>query len=433
MSSIYLFNRDLRINDNICLYNCLLNSNIVYPIFIVTNDQIKNNKYYNERSIDFMCRSLYELCNIIPLCILEGDTIKILKHLIETNNITSVYNNFDVSPYARNRSLKIKRLCKLGDISFMQGMDIFFVRNKLLTKENGRPYLKYTPFYNNAIKYVKKDEIKKISNLKYKLKKISQNNGIKLLEKYFIPINKVSPFIPGINGCQKIIKKNIARLNDYHKNRDYPYLDCTSHLSPYIHLGIIGPQQLLRLFYGLNKKSRDLLIKQLLWREFYLYIIWMSHNTYSKQSITIMKRNKIKWNNNKILFKKWCEGKTGVPIVDAGMRQLNMTGYMHNRLRMIVAMFLIFYLQINWIPGEKYFAQNLTDYDYCNNLGGWLWCASWEVYSNDINRVFSMKSQSIKYDKDCLYIKKWIPEMKNISCDNIHNFAEKFDRQTYRY
>jgi len=359
---------------------------------------------------------------MIPLCIFEGDTIRTLKHLIAIKNIKNIYNNFDVSPYARNRSLSIKKLCKLNNIMFIQDIDIFFVRNKLLTKENGKPYLKFTPFYNNALKYVKKGEIKNINRMKHKFRKITQNNGIKSLQKYFIPINKLSPFEPGIKGCRKIIKKILLNGNNYEKNRDYPYLDNTTHLSPYIHLGIIGPQQLLSIFYELTKKSRDLLIKQLLWREFYLYIIWMSHNTYSKKSVTIKKRNNIKWRNNIVLFKKWCEGKTGVPIVDAGMRELNMSGYMHNRSRMIVAIFLIFYLKINWVHGERYFAQNLTDYDYCNNLGGWLWCASWESYSNDINKIFSMNSQSIRYDKDCVYIKKWIPELNDISPRDIHNW-----------
>ena len=176
-----------------------------------------------------------------------------------------------------------------------------------------------------------------------------------------------------------------------------------------------------------TKNSKDI-IRQLFWREFYLYIIMYSHTDYSKKSKTLKKINSgnITWKNSKTDFKKWCEGQTGIPWVDAGMRELNQTGYMQNRLRMNVAMFLVFYLQIDWKWGEKYFAQKLVDYDYCNNLGGWLWSSSWEVHSNDYFRVFSMSSQMYRFDPDGKYVKKWLPELENVYPKDLYDWPKNY-------
>ena len=418
-AAIYLFNRDIRIQDNECLTNAINYAHIVYPIFIFTNEQAVHNKYMNIRSLSFMASSLIELANQIPLCFFLGNNNEVIDKLIKSLNIDVLYNNIDVTPFAINRSNQIAALCKKNKIAFNQGNDIFIGRHINLTKSNGDPYLKYTPFYNNAKPYINRENIiaqPKLTNLR----QITQSQNLQIPKKYVLKYFPMTIFIPGRKAAEGALKKYTKTESNYLKMRDLPAKNSTTHLSAYLHFGILGPIE-VALTLKQNKNHKDI-VRQLLWREFYLYIIWKQHTNYTKQSRTIMVNNKIQWRKSASDYKKWCSGETGCPIVDAGMRELNKTGYMQNRLRMIVAMYLTFYLKLDWRLGEKYFAQNLVDYDYCNNLGGWLWSASWEVHSNDYYRVFSMSSQMKRFDPDAEYVKKWAPELNDIPARELYDW-----------
>jgi deoxyribodipyrimidine photo-lyase len=417
--AIYLFNRDIRIQDNELLTNATQSAQIVYPIFIFTPKQVQSNKYINHHAITFMATSLLELSEQIPLCFFYGDNIEILEKLCKLNNIDVIFNNMDVTPFAIQRSKRIKDLCKKNNIDFIEGKDIFLGRHNLLTKKDGNPYLKFTPFYNNAVSKILKEEIIVKPNLSV-LHKISSSQNTNVAKKYINKKYLSSVFIPGRKSAENALNKFIKSDVNYLKTRDLPSLNSTSHLSAYLHHGVLGPVEIMNELKE-NKNNKEV-VRQLIWREFYLYIIWMQHNDYSKKSRTISANNKIKWRKSTSDYKKWCEGKTGCPIVDAGMRELNETGYMQNRLRMIVAMYLTFYLQLDWTLGEKYFAQNLVDYDYCNNLGGWLWSSGWEVHSNEYYRVFSMSSQMKRFDNNADYVKKWIPELKEIPAKDLYDW-----------
>lgn len=436
-AAIFLFNRDLRITDNKCFTDAINKYEVVYPIFIFTPEQIIKNPYYNPRSILFMCGLLKELYGTTPLCFFKGHTIDILTQLIHKYNIKAIFNNTDVSPYAQKRTADIAKLCKNNNAELIEGKDIFYGRDTpKLTKSDGRPYLKFTPFYNNAVNKVIKQTPLRTPNLS-KAKNIIKNRGINILESVAADAKKKIKnsaynnagtliFAPSRQSALSLLNKFINNGLTYSKTRDEPALNATTHLSAYLHFGAVSPIEVADKLKG-TKNYKDI-VKQLLWREFYIYIIWMQHTDYSKDSRTIQKNNKIKWRTAPNDFKHWCNGTTGCPIVDAGMRELNQTGYMQNRLRMIVAMYLIFHLQIDWRLGEKYFAQNLIDYDYCNNLGGWLWSASWEVHSNEYYRAFSMSSQMKRFDKDALYVKKWLPELSDVPTKYLYDWSANYKK-----
>ena len=384
-SSIYLFNRDLRWQDNECLANAISDSDIVYPIFILTPEQVDKNQYANYRSVSFMCSSILELANEIPVCIFKGATNSVLQNLcVHNKSISAIYNNLDVTPYAEKRSNKIRDLCKKRGIDFIQGHDIFFGRHCNLLKKNGDPYMIYTPFYQNAYRAILKEQPAEMprTNLNI-LKKINTSQQVELLKKYICKDESAGTFIPGRKAAIIAINKFCSQKSNYAIERDIPHKNSTSHLSAYLHFGIVGPVETAHLLREKYSQWRNL-IKQLVWREFYLYIIWHIHKDYKKKSHSILKNNNIIWAKSEKKYRLWCVGNTGCPWIDAGMRELNSTGFMQNRLRMNVAMFLIFYLQADWKLGEKYFAKNLYDYDYCQNVCNWMWCASWEQFSNPI-------------------------------------------------
>jgi deoxyribodipyrimidine photo-lyase len=227
---------------------------------------------------------------------------------------------------------------------------------------------------------------------------------------------------------ENILSKLDKTQYNYDKDRDCPYLNSTTHLSAHLHFGNISPRE---FYWSIKdklgeKKAGKTLIEQLFWREFYMYIINYHNTDYSKKSISKPKMNNLEWKRAGINLEKWKSGKTGVPFVDAGMRELKNTGYMQNRLRMVVAMFLIHFLEIHWKEGEKWFAQSLVDYSYCNNFGGWVWCAGTEIYSNPYFRIFSISSQMERFDKNAQYVYKWCPELKDINPKHLYDWENHY-------
>ncbi len=417
--SIFIFRRDFRIKDNTAWNKMLMNEpkdNNIYPIFIFTPEQIngKLNKYKSDNSVQFMIESLLELNKEIKITFCYGDIIKVLNNINSSNKIKSIYTNTDYTPYAVLREKKIEKFCKENDIKFEPCHDITLFEPNTITNSSGKIYQKYTPF---MIKCLSK-KVPKPHTYNYKHIKHAKTS-------YEISINKMKSFYKnndlihvhgGRNNALKILN-NISPLgNKYSKTRNILSIN-TTNLSAYLKFGCISIRE---AYYKLKKYKT--LIRQLIWRDFYYHLGYGFINRFGKS----LKPNydNIKWVNNSSHFKKWCEGKTGFPIVDACMTQLNKTGYMHNRGRLIVSSFLVKNLLINWKYGERYFAQKLVDYDVLVNNGNWQWTAGSGADSQPYFRIFNPSMQSEHYDEKGLYIKKWLPVLKDVDNKHLHYWED---------
>ena len=410
MKSIFIFRRDLRTKDNIGLNECVSQSDYFYPIFIFTPEQIgTSNKYRSNNAIQFMCESIMELQKEINLTLFYGDQYIIIKHLINKLNIDAIFTNTDYTPYAIKRDTKLSKLCKDAGINFYTFHDTILYPPNII-----KVYQKFTPYYNKAIKInVNKPSNKTIKNdRKIQTKKINMHKFYK--ENYDVIIKG------GRSNGLKIYSR-ISQFKNYNKTKNILSIS-TTHLSAYIKFGCLS----IREIYYKIKDTLGLkhpLIRQLIWREFYYQLEIAFSDRFGKSLKP--KYDKIKWNGKQSTFNIWCDASTGYPIVDACMQELNTTGYLHNRGRLIVSSFLVKNLQHDWRKGEKYFAQQLLDYDPIVNQGNWQWTAGSGADSQPYFRIFNPWLQSKNYDPDCEYIKKWLPELKNVDNKHIHQW-DKF-------
>ena len=336
----------------------------------------------------------------------------------------------DYSPFANSRDKSVSDFCKKYNIKLYCYEDILLhpiLNNYILNNEN-KPYKVFTPFKNNLLKY-KVDKPNKFN--KFVFKKFNKLNTTKY---YFNEYNKLyhknnnTIVHGGKSNCLKLLKQ-LDKQHDYNNDRNHLIYQTTL-LSAFINFNIISIRQLYWLIIKKLGKQHGLII-QLLWREFYYNILYyfphvVGHNFN-------VKYDKINWNKSSSKFKLWCNGKTGFPIIDACMKQLNTTGYMHNRGRMIVASFLTKNLWTDWRYGEKYFANKLIDYNISANNGSWQWASSSGVDAQPYFRIFNPWIQSKKYDKDCTFIKYWIPELQTIPNNDIHNWFSSYKKYSINY
>ena len=418
--NIFIFRRDFRLYDNTSLYELIK----IYPkmkillIFIFNQKQIDKsvNKYYSSNAVQF----LFDCFNDIPhlnFYYTTTDDIPILNELSTRFNINTIAFNKDYTPYAINRDENIRKWCNSKQINFISLEDYSLYNLNHVLKDDKKPYLKFTPFYKKALTI--NPPIIQSKSINHKLfikdkKGLSNINVFKPEE-----INQYIKVHGGRDNALKILQqlKN-KEFNDYDKNRDYPFDDKTTKLSAYIKFGCIS----IREIYECLPKTHGI-VRELIWHDFYAYIIYYFPHVIGNSYIH--KYDKVKWNNNPILFEKWKLGQTGFPLVDASMNQLNKTGWLHNRCRMIVASFLTKNLLIDWRWGEEYFASKLVDYDPASNNGGWQWCASTGTDAQPYFRIFSPQSQLKRFDKDCKYIKEWIPQLKDVDNKIILNWDKK--------
>lgn len=418
MRCIFIHRRDLRYNDNTALINACNDHDRVYPIFIFTPEQVKDNEYKSDNAVQFMVESLLELNKT---AFFYGDVIKVLRKLITENDIDAVYVNEDYTPYSKKRDKLIKELCDTMEIQFSSFTDLLLQPDNL--KKDGTPYLVFTPFYRNAAK----KRVDKVNNKRLTLTKMRGGLTDTALKKYY----KKNPNIAirgGRNNALKILN-NLDDHKKYNKTRNIPSIE-TTHLSPHLKFGTVSVREVYHKMRSKLNSGNDL-IKQLYWRDFYMTIL----NTYDdlKKSNTRDDMNTIRWSRSKSKLDAWKNGMTGFPIVDAGMRQLNTTGFMHNRVRMITATFLIYNLHIHWREGEKYFSQMLIDSDIANNNGNWKWIAGIETYSNEYFKAMSVVSQAERFDEDAEYIKKWIPELEDIESSDLLDWEENHEEYDVDY
>ena len=428
-NSIFIFRRDYRLSDNTGLIECCKNSDNVYPVFIFTPEQITDkNDYKSNNAVQILVGSLLELKDEIEsnggkLNICFGDNQKVLSDIIKNNKIDAIYLNNDYTPYSKKRDSDIKKLCKDNEIKFY-GFDdlLLFPVNSVLSKA-GKPYTKFSFYYKEAIKQKveKPQRINKYNfnskylETKYKINKTRMNTFYEKNTNLYIEA--------GRSNALKILN-NIQKLKDYNKDRDIPKIG-NSYLSSHIRFGNVSIRECYWKFVDkLGKKNQ--IIDQLYWNCFYTELGNNFPDMYKKRYM-IEKFKDIKWDKTTKLFNAWKEGKTGFPLSDAGMREMNTTGFMHNRVRMVSATLLSRVLLLDWRMGEKYFSQTLVDHVRSNNEGNWFWVVGTANHSQVFFRIMSEWSQIKRFDPDCEYIKKWIPELKDIPAKDILKWNEKHD------
>ena len=420
--SIFWFRRDLCLQDNIGLFYALKSRFKVLPIFIFDKD-ILEELPKNDSRVSFIYDSLnqihLELLKInCSLLVKKGTVIEVWKELLTEYNIKQVFFNKDYESYAIKRDERVSKLLqsKGMEVSAYKN-DVIFEENDVL-KDDGLPYTVYTPYKNKWLRILEPKHFQSVTIDKELFGNFYQIN---------IPLPSLE-HIGFIKGVHKVLPYNLEVISDYQKHRDYPAIDKTSYLSPHLRFGTVS----IRKLASFARTKNQTFLNELIWREFFKQILFhfpkvVTHNFKSAY-------DGIAWRENESDFDLWCQGKTGYPLVDAGMRQLNKTGYMHNRVRMVTAGFLCKHLLMNWKLGEAYFAEKLLDYELSSNNGNWQWAAGTGCDAAPYFRVFNPETQLKKFDKDLKYIKKWIPEYEKDYCPPMveHKFARERAIETYK-
>ncbi len=419
--ALFIFRRDLRLEDNTGLLFALKNARDVIPIFIFTPEQIENNPYRGDRSLQFMIESLEDLQGQLKerggeLYLFYGKGEDVVSECIEKLQVDSVVVNRDYTPYSIKRDEKIQAVCEKQGALFHSLNDLLLHPPEETLKADGKPYTIFTPFYRNALK-LEVETPKRESAGHFYSQPISFAQDKKL---YHTLLPKRERQAKGGRRAAEQILQKLPLFSHYAGQRDFPALDATTHLSPHLKFTTCSVREVYHAIVAKLGADHEL-IRALYWRDFFTSIAYyfpaVFKGAFHKQY------NQIAWEGNKRFFELWCKGQTGFPIVDAGMRQLNATGYMHGRVRMIAASFLVKDLHIDWRWGEEYFAKNLLDYDPAVNNGNWQWVAGTGCDAAPYFRVFNPQAQAKKFDPDCLYIKNWVPELRELDSKTIHSLG----------
>jgi deoxyribodipyrimidine photo-lyase len=413
--SVFVFRRDLRVPDNTALTQCLLHSKHTFACFIFTPEQIGSRNPYNSHNcVQFMVQCITDLRRAVPtLHTFYGKPTQVLQQLHDVYDFQAVFVNADYTPYAVRRDADMRSWCKRANVKFHSYEDYALLpmlgSAETVLTQSGDPYKKFTPFYNTA----KTQTVRVPSRLRkvkfVKLPKLPCDYDLKS-----VPYRHNSELY--CSGGRREALRVLRNLRNT--------TNTGSDLSAYNKFGCVSVREVY--YWTLkHKKSHpqetERIIRNLYWRDFYYRIVW-----YFPDVIVGSDRNfrsgTQKWKTNTAHFRAWCTARTGVPIVDAGMTQLVRTGYISNRLRLIVASFLVKDLHINWESGEKYFAQHLVDYDPAQNNGNWQWVAGTGTDAQPYYRIFNPWNQSAKYDPDAVYIKHWLPVLANVPASHIHQW-----------
>ncbi|RIL12103.1 MAG: deoxyribodipyrimidine photolyase [Proteobacteria bacterium] len=417
---IVVFRRDLRLDDNTALLKAASESKEVIPIFIFDPRQIRPHPYFSENALLFMLESLQELNGELrskgsKLHCFYGEAAQVLAEVASKVGAEAAYFNRDYTPFSKSRDSAIERdLAALGIRTYITGDALLHEPEEVLKSDNS-PYTVYTPFSKRALK-VPVRKPKTLSSASSLVKSDFGEDLEKIIERQDIGKLSNSGDRAGRKKAISLLER-LPELVNYSKERDLPALASTSRLSPHNKFGTISVRE---VYWQIAESlgSEHLLINELLWRDFFTHIAFHFPQVFERNFNP--RYGSITWENDKKKFAAWCEGRTGYPIVDAGMRELNSTGIMHNRVRMITASFLVKDLLIDWRWGERYFAQKLLDYDPAVNNGNWQWAASTGCDAQPYFRVFNPWLQQRKFDTSCEYIKKWVPELAEHEPKEIH-------------
>ncbi|MBA4276672.1 deoxyribodipyrimidine photo-lyase [Flavobacterium sp.] len=396
--TIFWFRRDLRLEDNVGLFHSLQSQYLVIPLFIF-DDSILDSLPKNDARVGFIHETLSKINQKLQetgssLLVKKGKTQTVWQELIQEFDVKEVFFNKDYEPFAIKRDLAIEELLKANKIDCFSFKDQVIFEENEIVKSDGLPYTVYTPFKNKWLeKY----------NATAPVREYDATEKFSSFHKY----DFVFPSLEEIGfeeSAIKVIPHNLKNVSTYHETRDFPALNTTSYLSPHLRFGTVS----IRKLVNWAARKNQVFLSELIWREFFMQILFhfpkvVTHNFKSAY-------DGVQWRNDEKEFKRWCEGRTGYPMVDAGMRELNETGYMHNRVRMVVASFLCKHLLIDWKWGEAYFAEKLLDFELAANVGNWQWAAGTGCDAAPYFRVFNPEIQQKKFDEKGIYIRKWIPE-----------------------
>jgi deoxyribodipyrimidine photo-lyase len=436
--SLFWFRRDLRADDNAALYHALKDSKHVYCAFIF-DKEILDSLPRADRRVEFIRESLLQLDAQLQELAGKPHPMLIVRHawasdeiprLAKELGVQAVFTNHDDEPQALARDTKVRgALADIG-VSFHTAKDqVIFERSEVLT-QGGMPYGVFTPYKNNWLKKVNEFYLRAYPVEKYAahlaVAPQSLAQGVPALKALgFEPTNLAELKIPvGVQGGQTLFTDFLQRMDRYGETRDFPAVKGPSYLSVHLRFGTVSIRQLAReahARYLRGSEGARVWLSELIWRDFYMQIL--HHHPHVAKRAFKPEYDAIKWEQGKTaeaLFKAWCEGRTGYPIVDAAMRQLNETGYMHNRLRMVVASFLTKDLGLDWRWGERYFAEQLNDFDLAANNGGWQWASSSGCDAQPYFRIFNPTSQSEKFDTQGKFIRRYVPELAKLPDAALH-------------
>lgn len=391
--SVFWFRRDLRLEDNVGLHAALKRGNPVLCVFIF-DEEILEELDKTDARVEFIHAQLasihQELRNFqSSLICLHGQVLEAFADVLKRFKVGAVYTNRDYEPYARTRDYSVRELLHSKDVEFHTFKDQVIFEPGEILKTNHEPYTVFTPFKNAW------------------LAKYERIDPVSIPRSGFLPIHFDIPSLEQLGFYSSAIKVrpfNLTDLTDYAQTRDIPSLDGTSYLSAHLRFGTVG----IRTVFAQLKNAPPSFLNELIWREFFMHILY--HFPFSVESAFKPAYDQIPWRNDPEEFKKWCDGETGYPLVDAGMRQLKATGLMHNRVRMVTASFLCKHLLIDWRWGEAHFARQLLDFDLSANVGNWQWAAGSGCDAAPYFRVFNPTEQQRKFDPEFVYIRQWLPE-----------------------
>ncbi|MCZ4320186.1 deoxyribodipyrimidine photo-lyase [Aequorivita viscosa] len=409
--NIFWFRRDLRLDDNIGLYEALHGEFPVLPIFIF-DSEILNELPKKDARVTFIFNTLQKMRDELQkhgssIALFNGKPETVFKNIVSEYNVQNVYTNHDYEPYANKRDGEIEAVLTKNKIDFFTFKDQVIFEKDEVVKSDGDPYIVYTPYMKLWKTKFNKEYENKIYYTSQYFKNLIQHSRLSNLSLSDIGFEKSEIEIPKYDVTPTTIQ-------EYEKRRNFPAEDATSHLGPHLRFGTVSIRKIMK---KATSENNEVFWQELIWREFFMQILWHFPETVAKAFKK--KYDRIEWRNNETEFKKWKEGKTGYPLVDAGIRQLNETGYMHNRVRMLVASFLCKHLLIDWRWGEAYFAEKLLDYEMASNIGNWQWAAGSGVDAAPYFRIFNPTAQIEKFDKDYKYIKKYVSEF------GTENYPEK--------
>lgn len=424
--NIVWFRRDLRLHDHAALFHALKAGLPVLPIFIF-DTHILSELDADDQRVDFIHQALSNMQTQLTgssssMKLFHSTPLKSFESLSEEFEINALYFNHDYEPYAIQRDQEVTEFLLSKEIQVFSFKDhVIFEKNEI-TKDDGTPYTVYTP-YSKKWKAALNN-----SSFDSFICESDDNKFLQVKNPFHFPSMNELGFSPRENTFPSSATP-LEIISQYHLTRDYPSLDGTSKLSVHLRFGTISIRELARESFKLNEKF----LNELIWRDFYQSILWhFPHVVHQAFKPTY---DHIQWVNNETMFKAWCDGLTGYPIVDAGMRQLNATGWMHNRVRMIVASFLTKHLLIDWRWGEAYFAKKLIDFDLASNNGGWQWAAGCGVDAAPYFRIFNPYLQTLKFDPELKYIRQWVTEFESFEYPKpivVHEIAREKCLEVYK-
>jgi deoxyribodipyrimidine photo-lyase len=423
---LFWFRRDLRETDNAGFFHALSDAEAVLPAFVFDKNII-DKLPKNDARVGFIHTQLTKLDQIFRaqgsgMLVEKGNPLECIPSWCSAHGITAVYTNEDYEPYARKRDSEMEQKLASMGVGFKTFKDqVLFAPNEVL-KKDGTAYKVYTPYSRIWITKMEDTGVPNCPS-ETRLRNLCKISIPEIPSLEQIGFSKGQHDIPIASDSQSM-------MDAYDETRNFPSMDSTSKLGVYLRFGVVSVRKIIK---KARKSSQPTFLKELIWREFFKQVLW--HYPHTVNLSFKPQYDRIAWRNNEEDFKKWCEGKTGYPLVDAGMRELNQTGFMHNRVRMLVGSFLCKHLLIDWRWGEAYFAEKLLDYEQASNVGNWQWVAGCGVDAAPYFRVFNPTEQVKKFDKDHKYIQKWVPEYQSLTYPNQmieHKMARERCLETYK-